>query len=54
MQTVEVLTIVHDNAERIQLRFENYGPLNKLIKTIKGARWSRTLKSWHIPRDVKW
>ncbi len=53
MQTVEASVIIHDNAERIQLRFENCGPLNKLIQSIKGARWSRTLKSWHIPRDVK-
>ena len=35
--------------KRIRLQFENYGPLNKLIKSIAGARWSRTYKSWHIP-----
>ncbi len=42
-------SVFHNGEQRIKLSFDDYGPLNKLIKSIKGARWSRTLKSWHIP-----
>ncbi len=36
----------------IRLRFQNYGMLNKLVKSIPGARWSKTYKSWHIPCNI--
>lgn len=52
MHTVQASYILHNSGERIKLQFDNYGPLNKLIKSIKGARWSRTHKSWHIPVDA--
>ncbi len=51
MQTIQASYIFHRNEQRIRLLFENYGPLNKLIKSIRGARWSKTYKSWHIPRN---
>jgi site-specific recombinase XerD len=53
MPVVQASYTLHNNEKRIKLQFDNYGPLNKLIKSIKGARWSRTLKSWHIPVDEK-
>src|SRR5688572_4227815 len=49
MQAIQASYIFHRNEQRIRLQFENYGPLNKLIKSIPGARWSKTNKSWHIP-----
>ena len=51
MPIVKASYISHNNEQRIKLQFDNYGPLNKLIKSITGARWSRTLKSWHISRE---
>lgn len=48
MLTVQASYIFHRNQKRIRLQFENYGLLNKLIKSIPGARWSKTYKSWHI------
>ena len=49
MQAVQASYIFHRDEQRIRLQFENYGPLNKLIKSITGARFSKTYESWHIP-----
>ena len=51
MQPIEASYIFHRNEQRIRLQFDNHGLLNKLIKSIAGARWSKTYKSWHIPRN---
>ncbi len=53
MPIIIASAIVHRNENRIKLLFEKYEPLSLLIKNTAGARWSRTLKSWHIPRSVK-
>ena len=52
MQAIQASYIFHRNEQRIRLKFENYGPLNKLIKSIPGAKWSKTFKSWHIPCNI--
>ena len=52
MQAIRASYIFHRNEQRIRLQFENYGPLNKLIKSTTGARWSKTFKSWHIPCNI--
>nr|MBA2563251.1 phage integrase N-terminal SAM-like domain-containing protein [Chitinophagaceae bacterium] len=49
MQAIQASYIFHHNEQRIRLQFKNHGPLNKLIKSIPAARWSRTYKSRHIP-----
>ena len=49
MHSIQVSYIFHRNEKRIRLQFNDYEPLNKLVKIIDGAKWSRTLKSWHIP-----
>ncbi len=49
MQIVQASYIFHRNEQRIRLQFENYVALNKLIKSICGAKWSKTYKSWHMP-----
>lgn len=49
MKAVQASYIFHHDEKRILLQFENCALLNKLIKSIPGARWSRTYKSWHIP-----
>lgn len=47
-KTITVKLVTHDNQQRIALYFENTATLNQLVRTIPGARWSRTLKAWHI------
>jgi len=49
MHIIQASYIFHRNERRIKLQCENYDPLNKLIKSIHGAKWSKTHKSWHIP-----
>lgn len=41
--------IRHHNTNRISINFAPDAALNNYIKTIKGARWSQSLKVWHIP-----
>ena len=53
MQAIQASYIFHRNEQRIRLQFENYGSQNKLIKSIPGAKWSKTYKSWHIPCNNK-
>ena len=53
MQEIKASYIFHRNEQRIRLQFENYAPLSKLIRSIAGARWSNTFKSWHIPCNDK-
>ncbi len=40
--------INHDNAARILLRFNRQIEWEQLVRTIPGARWSRTYRAWHI------
>ncbi|PKB15195.1 site-specific integrase [Flavobacterium sp. 5] len=39
----------HDNKERIAVYFEKNIQLIERIKQFEDARWSQTLKAWHIP-----
>ncbi|MCE5175698.1 MAG: tyrosine-type recombinase/integrase [Bacteroidales bacterium] len=41
--------IYHRGVERIKLDMPFNAEVNTLIRQISGARWSKTLKSWHIP-----
>ena len=47
-KTIMAKLVVHDNQHRIALYFANTATLNQLVRAIQGARWSRTLKAWHI------
>ncbi len=47
-KTIMAKLVVHDNQYRIALYFANTATLNQLVRAIQGARWSRTLKAWHI------
>lgn len=53
MQAIQASYIIHNNHQRIRLQCENNGSINNLIKTIPGAKWSKTYKSWHIPCNTK-
>ena len=41
--------IFHNKAERIAIHCNYNAAINKIIKTIPGARWSQTNNCWHIP-----
>lgn len=44
--------VVHHNQPRIALYFEyNTEKVNE-VRKIKGARWSKTLKCWHVPDNA--
>jgi integrase/recombinase XerD len=47
-KTIMAKLVLHDNQKRITLYFINTTTLNQLVRAIPGARWSRTLKAWHI------
>ena len=47
-KTITAKLVTHDSQQRIALYFENNAAINQLVRTIPGARWSRTLKAWHI------
>ena len=41
--------VVHNNTARISLKFPYVQEVVNEIKKVTDARWSRTLKSWHVP-----
>ncbi|MEY2830181.1 MAG: hypothetical protein RIQ33_2039 [Bacteroidota bacterium] len=41
--------IQHKNEDRIAVYFENTPTLNARIKKIADAKWSNTMKVWHLP-----
>lgn len=45
----EAKLVTHQAKLRIAVFFEKNTELNMRIKKIDGARWSNTLKAWHIP-----
>ncbi|MFM9838281.1 MAG: tyrosine-type recombinase/integrase [Cyclobacteriaceae bacterium] len=45
----EAKEIVHKGQKRIAIYFEKNAEAIKRIKLLPGARWSATLKAWHLP-----
>lgn len=41
--------VLHKGERRIALRFFYDPSLVEIVRTIPGARWSQSMKSWHIP-----
>jgi site-specific recombinase XerD len=39
----------HRGQENIALEYENYSSLNKLVKQVRGVRWSQTNRCWYVP-----
>jgi integrase/recombinase XerD len=52
-KTITVKLVTHDNQQRIALYFANTATLNQLVRAMPGARWSRTLKAWHLPDNTE-
>ena len=51
--TWKITPIQHNGTSRLKVEFENIPALNKKIRSISGALWSSTLKSWHLPDTVE-
>ena len=49
MRFILVSRALHRQQRRIFLQFEHSQSINKLLRSVPGARWSRTKKCWHIP-----
>jgi len=41
--------VTHKGESRIKVSFEKNDEWNTRMKKVTGAKWSRTLRSWHIP-----
>jgi integrase/recombinase XerD len=41
--------ITYQNKPRIKVSFEYNAAWNKKMQAVAGAKWSKTLNSWHIP-----
>lgn len=47
--TYSAKTILHNGQHRIAVYFENSAELNSRFKKLQDAKWSNTLKVWHLP-----
>ncbi len=48
---VNVSRVVHRNEMRLKLDFEYSNDIVEVVKSIPGARWSKTMHAWHIPYE---
>jgi len=51
--TIKASKIIHRGADRIKIEMPFNVQINKLIKQIPDARWSKTMTCWHIPYNNK-
>ena len=49
MSNVQFALTIHKGKSRIQISFQNNVAWNKRMKQVPGARWSKSMQSWHIP-----
>ena len=49
MMEFKAEVIVHHNRSRIALYFDYSAAANERVKLLPGAKWSSTLRAWHIP-----
>ena len=49
METIHLYIIVHKHEERIAVGVQYMPVINEAIKNIRGIRWSRSKKRWHLP-----
>ena len=46
---MEIKRIAHRAEKRISVAFPYNQEMIGIIRSIEGAKWSRTLKAWHFP-----
>ena len=49
METIHLYIIVHHHEERIAVGIAYNVKINEAIRHIRGIKWSRTKKMWHLP-----
>lgn len=49
MSTFKVNLINHQGQSRIAVQFENKPELRQRFKQLRGAKWSSSMKTWHLP-----
>ncbi|HLV42626.1 MAG TPA: site-specific integrase [Brumimicrobium sp.] len=49
MSTYKATLIIHKDQSRIAVEFENKLELRQRFKKLRGAKWSASLKVWHLP-----
>ncbi len=45
-------SVVHENQKRLALKFAYKKEWNEKARALTGARWSNTLKCWHVPDNA--
>jgi hypothetical protein len=48
MMQIKLYIGIHNNKERLFARFSYNADLNKIIRSVKGAKWSQSKKQWHF------
>jgi site-specific recombinase XerD len=51
MLTIKLEPVNHNDQQRLLLRFDYNKELIELVKTIEGASWSHTYRSWHVSNN---
>ena len=51
--TLTCAVVQHRSQSRIALNFDYNPDWHQRIKKVPGARWSRTMKSWHVPDTIE-
>lgn len=51
METVVLRYLAHNQEDNIGIYFSDIADLNRAVRTIKKARWSRTHRCWYVPLD---
>jgi integrase/recombinase XerD len=49
----KITPINHKGNKRLKVEFANIPSLNKKVRQIEGALWSKTLMAWHVPDTVE-
>src|SRR5690554_8117789 len=49
MSTFKATLINHNGQRRIAVQFENKAELRYRFKKLRGAKWSASKKTWHLP-----
>lgn len=52
MKTVIARRVTHDGVQRISLVFTYDPDLISIVKTFPGARWSSSMRYWHVPDSI--
>ena len=49
MKSIIVEKVIHKGESRIALRYSYDTETDSLVRSFPGARWSMTMKCWHVP-----